>query len=155
VRLLKKNDGDLREGKKVKYAFIESLVGEFAITKMCKWLTLHRSGFYKWRNRTISPREQKKESVRTAVVDVYYHFKKRYGAPRIAEELNETGVPCSVNHVAQLLQSEGLRARNGKNFKYMPSACASSNVADNILARNFKASKPDDNKHTSVLYFYM
>lgn len=128
----------------MKYAFIESLVGQFAITKMCKWSKLSRSGFYKWRHRTISPREQKKEQVRCAVIDVYYHFNKRYGAPRITVELNETGIPCCVNHVAQVLQYEGLRARNGKNFKYMPTACATSNVADNILARNFKATKPNE-----------
>ncbi len=128
----------------MKYAFIESLVTEFKITKMCGWLFVSRSGFYRWRNRGISPRERKKELVRSAVIATYYDFKKRYGAPRITEELNETGIPCSINHVAQLLQSEGLRARNGKNFKYMPTACATSNVADNILARNFKANKPNE-----------
>jgi len=82
--------------------------------------------------------------VRSAVIDVYYQFKKRYGAPRIAEELNELSIPCCVNHVAKLLQYEGLRARNGKNFKYMPTACATSNVANNILSRNFKANKPNE-----------
>jgi len=128
----------------VKYAFIESLEGKFAITKMCKWLKLSRSGYYKWYQRDISPREEHRNLVHGAVIDVYYRFNKRYGAPRITIELNETGIPCSENHVAQLLQNEGLRARNGKNFKYFPTACASSNVASNILARDFTAEKPDE-----------
>ncbi len=128
----------------MKYAFIETLVGEFAIVKMCRWLAVSRSGFYKWRNRDISPREHKQEQVRSAVVDVYYQFKKRYGAIRIQEELVEAGLPCCVNNVAKILQNEGLKARNGKGFKYMPTAYATSNVADNILARNFKAEKPNE-----------
>jgi len=67
------------------------------------------------------------------VVDVYHQYKKRYGAPRITVELNALGVSCSQNHVAQLLQIEGLRARNGKAFKYQPSASATYNVSPNLV----------------------
>ena len=111
---------------------------------MCIWLQLSRSGFYKWRHRIVSPSEQKQAQVRCIVVEVYHQFKKRYGAPRIKRELNELGIPCCVNNVAQILQNEGLKARNGKNFRYMPSNYANSNVADNILARNFKADRPNE-----------
>jgi len=119
---------------------------------MCVWLNVSRSGYYKSRRREVSSRERQRELVRSAVVDVYYQFKKRYGAPRITEELNELDIPCSLNHVAQLLKNEGLRARNGKNFKYMPTAYATSNVADNILARNFTASKPDEKWVSDITY---
>ena len=119
---------------------------------MCGWLDVSPAGFYKWRDRDVSPREQKQALVRCAVKDVYYAFKKRYGAPRITEELNEAGIPCSLNHVAQIMQDEGLRARNGKNFKYQPLASASSNVADNVLARNFKAEKPDEKWVSDITY---
>ena len=119
---------------------------------MCSWLKVSRSGYYKWLKRDISSRERKRELVRCAVVDVYHQFKKRYGAPRITEELNELGVPCSLNHVAQLLQYEGLRARNGKHFKYQPTAYSTSNVADNILARDFNADKPDEKWVSDITY---
>ncbi len=125
---------------------------QFAITKMCVWLSVSRSGYYKWSHHVISPRERKRALVRAAVVDVYHQFKKRYGAPRLSEELKELGIPCSVNHVANLLQNEGLKARNGKNFKYQRSAYANSNVADNILARNFTASKPDEKWVSDITY---
>lgn len=119
---------------------------------MCTWLEVSRSGFYKSLKRDVSPRELKRELVRCAVVDVYHQLKKRYGAPRITVELNEAGIPCSLNHVAQLLQYEGLRARNGKNFKYQPTAYATSNVADNILARDFTADKPDEKWVSDITY---
>lgn len=119
---------------------------------MCAWLAVSRSGFYKSMTRDVSQRERRRELVRCAVVDVYHQLKKRYGAPRITVELNEAGIPCSLNHVAQLLQNEGLRARNGKHFKYQPTAYATNNVADNILARNFTADKPDEKWVSDITY---
>ena len=85
---------------------------------MCRWRQISRSGYYKSRKREPSARAWKSEKVRCAVVDIYHQFKKRYGAPRITEELNDLGVSCSLNHVADILHIEGLKARNGKAFKY-------------------------------------
>jgi len=125
---------------------------EFKIVKMCRWLNVSRSGYYKWREREPSKRTQQRELVRYAVVDVFHQFNKRYGAPRLTAELNELGVPCSLNHVAQILQFEGLKARNGKSFKYHPSAAATYNVAPNLLARNFEASRPDEKWVSDITY---
>ena len=128
----------------MKYAFVQSNVLDFSIVKMCRWLGVSRSGYYRWLNRQPSKRERKREIVRCAVIDIYQKMKQRYGAPRITVELNATGVGCSLNHVAQLMQETGLKGRNGKNFKYSPSPEAMSNVADNLLQRNFSASQPDE-----------
>lgn len=78
------------------------------------------------------------------MLEVYQAYKKRYGAPRITEELKGLGVPCSLNHVARLMQEAGVRARNGRRFKYQSSAEAMSNVADNLLLRHFKAEGPNE-----------
>ena len=78
------------------------------------------------------------------MLEVYQAYKKRYGAPRITEELKDLGIPCSLNHVARLMQEAGVSARNGKWFKYQPSAEAMSNVATNLLARDFTADRPDE-----------
>ncbi|HFD32685.1 MAG TPA: IS3 family transposase [Gammaproteobacteria bacterium] len=131
---------------------MQSRVGDYAIYKMCCWLSVSTAGFYRWRHRDISPREQYQARLRSAVIDVYYLFKKRYGAPRIREELAEAGVSCCVNTVAKILKDTGLKGRNGKAFKYSPTAYATSNVADNILNRNFKANKPDEKWVSDITY---
>ena len=119
---------------------------------MCAWLDVSPAGYYKWRDKGLSQREYKKQLVRSAVIDLFPKFYKRYGAPRLTKELNALGIPCSVNHVAQIMKAEGIKARNGKHFKYSPSANASSNVADNILNRNFKATKPDEKWVSDITY---
>jgi len=119
---------------------------------MCGWLQVSRSGYYKWRGRGLSLREQRKQLVEQAAVQTFHAFKQRYGAPRLAVELNEAGVACSVNHIAKLLSDNGLQARNGKHYKYFPGPNARNHVSDNLLRRNFKASRPNEKWVSDITY---
>lgn len=119
---------------------------------MCRLLSVSRSGYYAWRARDVSSRAQRRELVGIAVEIAYQQYKRRYGAPRLAVELNEQGIPCSVNHVAKLLHERGLRARNGKGFRYSPRTEAKTNVSDNLLQRQFNSSAPDRKWVTDITY---
>lgn len=110
---------------------------------MCRVLAVSRSGYYAWLTRPISIRDQKRARVQAAVEDTFKHFKKRYGAPRLTEELNDQGISCSVNHVATLLRERGLKARNGKRFRYFPRVETRTNIAENKLRRDFNAPAPN------------
>lgn len=119
---------------------------------MCRWLSISRSGYYKWRNRKPSQRQQQRRWVEQATVQTFHTFKHRYGAPRLTVELNESGIPCSVNHIAQILSENGLQARNGKHYKYFPGPNARNHVSDNLLRRNFSASKPNEKWVSDITY---
>ncbi len=136
----------------MKYAFIESHRDEHSILKMCRWLEISRSGFYRWRDREPSSRACRREVVRLAVNDTYFEYNRIYGSPRIVRELNDAGIACSKNHVADLMREMGLKARNGKRFKYEVSPEAVAGVADNVLARNFAASKPNEKWVSDITY---
>jgi transposase InsO family protein len=119
---------------------------------MCRVLTVSRSGFYAWLKRPVSKRDQRRALVGEAVEATYIGFKKRYGAPRLALELNEQGIACSLNHVAALLKERGLRARNGKGFRYRPRTEAMTNVSDNLLCQNFEAPAPNQKWVSDITY---
>ena len=119
---------------------------------MCRLLSVSRSGFYAWLKRPPSTREQRRVLIGSAVEDAYSQFKKRYGAPRLTVELNAQGIPCSLNHVASLLRERGLRARNGKGFKYCPRTEAKTNVNDNLLRRNFTTERPNRKWVSDITY---
>ena len=119
---------------------------------MCRCVSVTRSGYYAWRDRPTSLRAQQRELVSTAVEAAYRQFKRRYGAPRLTVELNERGIPCSLNHVANLLKERGLRARNGKGFKYCARVEAKTNVSDNLLNRQFATGAPDRKWVTDITY---
>lgn len=136
----------------MKYAYIESLRGCHAIHKMCLWLGVSRAGYYKWRFRAPSAQALRRLHLQSLVTKTFEQFKKRYGAPRLTVELNEAGVACSLNHVANLMAATGLKARNGKRFRYLPSSNALSHVSDNLLKRDFTASAPNQKWVSDITY---
>ena len=119
---------------------------------MCEMLEVSRSSYYRWQKQPVSKKKQRRALVGLAVESTYREFKKRYGAPRLAFELNVQGIECSVNHVAALLRERGLRARNGKGFKYYPSVESKTNVEENKLDRHFEAGKPNQKWVSDITY---
>ena len=110
---------------------------------MCRVLSVSRSGYYAWLKRPASPRNRRRVRLRSAVEETFRRFKQRYGAPRLTVELNEQGIACSKNHVASLLREQGLRARNGKRFRYVPRAESKTNVNANLLRQDFQSPAPN------------
>lgn len=139
----------------MKYALIREHVEQYPIGLMCRVLDVSRAGYYRWKDRPRSERAQRRITVTKQVVDTYATFKARYGAPRIAQELKALGVPCSTNYVADILQKQGLRARNGKNFRYSSHSLAMNNVSDNLLWRDFEAGRPNQKWTTDITYIWV
>lgn len=119
---------------------------------MCRWLNVSRSGYYAWRHREPSDRAKQREAVRVALIDTFHEYNRIYGSPRLTIELNELGISCSENHIAELMRESGLKARNGKSFRYVPTPESTAGVADNLLARNFSASKPNEKWVSDITY---
>lgn len=136
----------------MRYAFIESLRGAYTICKMCRWARVSRSGFYRWLSRKPSAREVRQLEAEKHLINLFKKFKSRYGSPRMTVELNEQGFDISKNTVAKLMSKQGLRARNGKGYHYFPNVLASNNLSDNLLRRNFSASKPDEKWVSDITY---
>ena len=121
---------------------------------MARVLKVSRSGYYNWKNRTESQTLKRKKILKVAIFEAFHEFKKRYGAPRITYELNEIGINCSKNYVALLLRQMGLKARNGRKFRYSTNSLAMQNVSENILRRKFTAEAPNQKWSTDITYIY-
>jgi len=119
---------------------------------MCRLLEVSRSGFYAYLNRPLSARQQQRELVSQAVEATFLAFRKIYGAPRLTDELIDQGIACSKNHVASLLREKGLRARNGKGFRYRPRIESKTHVSENLLARKFDAAAPNQKWVSDITY---
>jgi transposase InsO family protein len=122
---------------------------------MCRVLKVSASGFYRWLSRGLSARVRRRQIMEEQVMDTFATYKARYGAPRIAQALNALGVDCSVNYVAKILKHNGIRARNGKAFKYSPNTEAMTGVADNLLKRRFNADGPNQKWTTDITYIWV
>jgi transposase InsO family protein len=51
------------------------------------------------------------------ICDIFWQHKRRYGARRIAVELQAQGRPCGVDRVAKLLKLQGLQAIQPQSYR--------------------------------------
>lgn len=139
----------------MKYALIAEYVDEFTVALMCRVLHVSRGGYYRWLTRGVSERAQRRAEMEGLIKDTYEAFEAAYGAPRITQELNELGHPCSVNYVAQIMSAQGVKARNGKGFKYSSHSLTMLNVSENLLWRDFSATKINEKWTTDITYIWV
>ena len=130
-------------------------LNQFSISLMCNVLGVHRSGFHRWRKQPVSNQKQRRDKIESLVKDTYEAFEAAYGAPRITQELNALGHPCSVNYVAKIMQENSMIARNGKAFNYGGHALTMHNVAENLLWRDFTAEAPNQKWVTDITYVWV
>ena len=136
----------------MKYACIARYRDEYPVTLMCRVLAVSRSGFYAWLSRAPSAQAERRAEMMTAVEGLYYEYKRRYGAPRLTQELRDAGVACSENYIAKLLRRLKLRALNGKGFRYVPAVESQTQVKENLLGRDFASSGADRKWVSDITY---
>lgn len=114
---------------------------------------LNKSGYYDWKNRKPSNREIECKQATDQVKSIYAASKGRYGSPKVTRELNRMGLKISRPRVARIMRSEGLKSIICKKFR---GATTESNhsfpVAENILKRNFSASRPSHKWVSDITY---
>jgi len=94
----------------MKYEFIEQYQSRFRVTSMCNVLNVSRSGYYAWKSRRPSKRQQINEELLGHIRRVHLKSRKLYGSPRIAAELNDEDISCGKNRVARIMKNHGIRA---------------------------------------------
>ena len=86
------------------------------------------------------------------IQDIFFENKQRYGFKRITAELRNRGYLINHKKVLRLMTKLGLRAVVKKE-KYHSYIGEVGRIADNIINRDFKASKPNEKWTTDVSQF--
>jgi transposase InsO family protein len=115
----------------------------YDISSLCKLAGISRSGYYKWlgRSKNSTDRDNQNKIIKKHIIDIHKKYRGTYGRKRICIYLNKI-LPYPVNHkrVYRLMKELGIQSVIRKKVykhKFKPSK-----VSDNILNRNFTASKP-------------
>ncbi len=128
----------------MKFAFIDEHRGDFTVELMCEVLSVTRSGFYAWRGRPQSPRARRQAALVQQIEAVHRENRCIYGSPRIQKALERQGQKCSVNTVAKLMRSAGVRARTARRFVVRTTDSQHHHpVAPNVLDRQFYPERAD------------
>ncbi|QJQ95864.1 MULTISPECIES: IS3 family transposase [Halomonadaceae] len=154
LEIAKKAGGVLRQEPEVKYAFIEQHRQAFSIQRMCAFLGVARSGYYAWRKRDGAPSSRRRQQavLDQRVAEAYHLRKGRSGAPRLALDLRDEGLPVDRKTVAASLQRQGLRAKAARKFKATTNSQHTLPVAPNLLVQDFTATAPNQKWVGDITY---
>lgn len=100
----------------MKYACIRAHRREFSVALMCRILGVCRSGYYAAQRRGPGKRKITRERLRLHVRAIFRTSRKRYGSPRVHQELRAQGIRTGRRQVECLMREEGLRARPKRRF---------------------------------------
>lgn len=121
----------------MKYRFIEKQRSEFGVGKMCYILGVNRSGYYAWRKRKRSKREQYNNVLLNEIRAIHKRNLGLYGSPRITDELHELGYFCSRPRVARIMRKNNIFAKTKRKFKVTTNSKHNYPISPDLLNQDF------------------
>jgi len=137
----------------MKYVFMAAHEQEFSVTRMCKVLGVRRSGYYAWKRRPLSQRDQDDLALLLNVKDAFDKNRKVYGSRRIRHYLQRNGTACSRYRVAKLMRKGQLIARRTpKRHPITTQQQVGNRTAPNVLNQDFRAAQPNAKWVSDITY---
>lgn len=117
-------------------------------------LQVHRSGYYAWLNKKPSNQALANQLLDKKIAAIFDAHHKRYGYPRITQELRALGETCSKNRVAKRMKYLNLYAKAKKKFKATTDSYHDFPIAPNLLNRDFTATGPNQKYVGDITYIW-
>ena len=122
------------------YSIVQKSRQEASVEILCGALGVSVSGYYAWRSREPSQRQQTDTQLLEHIQTAYQAGRSVYGSPRIHAALQEQRLHCSRKRVVRLMQENGLRSRRRPKRRVQTTdSCHNRPVAPNLLQRDFSA----------------
>lgn len=127
----------------MRYAFIAQQRETVAVRRLCRWLDVSPSGYYAWRKRPMSRRQQDDERLVALIRAVHQASRKTYGSPRITAELGSQGEHVNHKRIERLMRRHDIRAKQPNRFVRTTDSRHDRPVADNVLNQQFEVKAPN------------
>jgi transposase InsO family protein len=123
---------------------------KYKLAWLLEYSKLPRSTFYY----CLKQSKQDKYSIeKVEIQQLFLDNKQRYGYRRITALLRQKGIVLNHKTVLKLMKNLNLKGKTRKNEKYHSYKGEVGKVADNLLQRDFTASKPFEKLTTDVTQF--
>ncbi len=109
--------------------------------KICKALSISRSGYYKWKSCLKSQVLDKDFELFVKIKEVYVKSKMRFGSPKINEKLRENGTIANHKRIERIMKENNIRSKAIKKFRAPSSSKHSDRISLNRLDRNFSPTR--------------
>lgn len=132
---------------------IENRDNGLSVDAMCEVLDVSSSGYYAWRKREPSARQQQDEWLAQQVKQAFEASRCTYGSNRVHQALRRIGIRTSRKRVERLMKAQNLRSvRARKRRVSLTRAGQHAYIAPNRLRQNFKATVRNTRWVTDTTY---
>lgn len=119
----------------MKFEFIDGHEKIYPVRRMCGVLEVSESGYWAWKRRPESVRQQEQARLRLSVRRAFEASRRTYGSPRVHADLKSAGERAGRHRVARLMRLEGLSAR--RRQRKVRTTVPGGLWAPNVLDRRF------------------
>lgn len=110
------------------------------------------SGFYAWRHREPSAREQANEKLLAIIAEAYQRLRGNPGVRRMHAELVSLGHHVGHGRVERLMRAAGLRGRHPRAWKRTTIHGPEPVPAPDLIGRRFTAEEPNEKWCGDITY---
>ena len=128
----------------------------FTVEALCRVLEVTRQGYYAWlaRRAARSERLSAEAELHAHIRKLHDNSKETYGSPRIHEALQAANVRVGKRRVERAMRAMDLRGCQPRRRFRKPKATPEAIKAENVLDRDFQASRPDERWVTDTTYIW-
>ena len=113
-----------------------------AITLMCRWLEVSKSGYYEWRSRPESATAKRREELKLLVRKAFEDSDGTYGYRRVWWQLARWGVRAGLELVRALMRELGLVACQPRPWRPSTTQQGAAGPVPDLVNRDFSADAP-------------
>jgi putative transposase len=137
----------------VKYAWIRDHAAAFPVALLCRVLETSTSGYYEWRLRRPSKRQERRAVIAEKAAVFHARSNSVYGYRKVFRDIvEEAKVACCAETVRKAMREKGLFSKVKRRFVHTTDSRHSLPVAENRLARDFTATTPNQKWVADITY---
>ncbi len=136
----------------MRFRFIQQHEGQYRVKTMCAALDVSRSGYYAWRQRTPSARQQANNRLLLQIRLLFQASRRLYGYRKVHQALLAKQIGCSRNRVARLMRQAGLRSQRRRRYRLTTQSRHTRQLAPNHLNQQFVVGAPNQTWLTDITY---
>jgi len=121
--------------------FIKEHRKQYGLKLLCEVLAVSASGYHKWLKRKGSQRAIEDQRIVGIIKFHYNRSKGTYGLPRIFAAMRKEGFAVNKKRIARLMRANNIKAKTKRRFRITTVRNSKAAASDNILNKNFTASK--------------
>ena len=108
---------------------------------LCRLLKISRSGYYAWKNRSISSQKQREQLLLSKLVELHEKYPAS-GLNSLHHIITNGGISCSRNRLHRLMKKYNIHSVRKRAYTVTTNSKHNCPVSPNLLKRDFTASKP-------------